>query len=334
LESAGYPVVCLGISPTGRWIDHDRSAKALSEGEEALPEVEGRVMSSLDPLIGSGIEVAFPLVHGTWGEDGTLQGLCEILDIPYVGADVTTSAVAMDKALCKRVLRAAGLPVVDDVVLRPEQFQESANQVEETCRALGLPLFVKPSVGGSSVGVSKVSAWAELKPAVEDAFRFDDEVLIEVGVRGAREIECAVLGGREVEAAMVLGEIVPGRDFYDYEDKYLGDSARLLAPAPVEEGLATTIRSLAVEAFRVIGGTGMARVDFLLSEEGEVTLNELNTVPGFTSISMFPRLWDLSGLPLPQLVERLVEEGVDRHRRRHELDRGIKEWIAGLEARS
>jgi D-alanine-D-alanine ligase len=192
---------------------------------------------------------------------------------------------------------------------------------------LGLPVFVKPSVGGSSVGVQKVATGGDLLPALGFAFGFDDTVLVERAVRG-RELEVAVLGYERLEASCV-GEIVPGREFYDYEDKYLSDTARLIAPAPLPEALAEELRRLAVAAYAAVGGTGLARVDFLV--EGErCFLNEINTLPGFTSISMYPRLWELSGVPLPELVDRLVEIALARHRDRTRLDRGIKDWLRGL----
>ena len=330
LVEAGFEVVSLAISTQGRWIDLKRSEAALLDETKVLHEGDGSVCESLRILQEARVDVVFPIVHGTWGEDGTLQGLCEMLDLPYAGADVGTSAVAMDKDLCKRVLAQAGLPVVEDRVLRRNDFLSRAPEVLEGLRSMELPLFVKPSTGGSSVGVGRVTAWDDLASAIEFAFGFDDKVLVETGVSGAREVECAVIGGQVVEAAQVLGEIVPGSDFYDYEDKYLTDAAELIAPAELTDREAQSIRELAVAAFTAVGGVGMARVDFLLSDKGELFINELNTVPGFTSISMYPRLWELSGLSLSGLVERLVALGIERHQRRHQLDTGIKRWISDL----
>ncbi len=272
----------------------------------------------------------FPIIHGTWGEDGTLQGLCEMLDVPYVGAGVAASAVAMDKALCKQVLASRGLPVVEgEVVSRRDLDDES--EVLKRVEHLGATVFVKPVVGGSSVGVTRVGDTSELPDALREGFRFDDRLLVERAIVG-RELEVAVLGNRTLEAS-VIGEIVPGVEFYDYADKYVTDDARLIAPAQVSDRLTESIRSLATTAFDAVGGWGMARVDFLV-EGGRVPfINEINTLPGFTDISMYPKLWGLTGLALPALVDRLIDIAQSRHQARSELDAGIKSWIANLAAR-
>jgi D-alanine-D-alanine ligase len=330
LEEAGFSVVPVGIAPDGCWLDPGTSRSALNGERDALAPAGRRPVSTLRHLLESEAEVVFPLVHGTWGEDGTLQGLCEMLDLPYVGAGVTSSAVAMDKLFCKRLLAAAGVPVVEFVGVSRQELEADRHRVLERAAELPWPLFVKPSAGGSSVGVRKVTQREELEEAIRSALCFDDRALVERGVSG-RELECSVLGLDDLEAS-VVGEVVPGREFYDYEDKYLSDAAQLLAPAELSEPLAGRVRELAVAAFAAIGGWGMARVDFFLDGE-EVLVNEINTVPGFTRISMYPRLWALSGLPLPRLVERLVEIAVERHRRRRQLDAGIESWLADLAAR-
>jgi D-alanine-D-alanine ligase len=327
LADAGHEVVPLGIAQDGVWVGRELAREALEGRRDALGEAGGAVAPTLARLIEDPPEVVFPIAHGTWGEDGTLQGLCEMLDLPYVGADVTASALAMDKLAAKRVLAAAGLPVVEYDAARRARFA-----ADPACLLAALPdhdgpFFVKPSVGGSSVGVRKVGTREGLAEAVRFAFRFDDAVLVERAVAG-RELECAVLGFRDL-AASEVGEIVPGKEFYDYEDKYLSDAARLIAPAELPERVAEEVRDLAVRAFRAIGGSGMARVDLLL-EGSTPWVNEINTLPGFTRISMFPRLWNLSGVPLPRLVDRLVEIAVERHRDRRRLDAGIKEFLAGL----
>lgn len=330
LEEAGYQVVPVGIAPNGCWLDPQTSRAALIGELDALPSPDEPTPRTLRHLLESGAEVVFPLVHGTWGEDGTLQGLCEMLDLPYAGAGVAASALAMDKLLCKRVLEAAGVPVVEFLGVSRRQLEQGKEAVLGLAAELPLPLFVKPSVGGSSVGVRKVTRRESLEEAIVAALAFDDQVLVERGVEG-RELECSVLGLHELEAS-VVGEIVPGREFYDYEDKYLLDTAQLLAPAQLTDELAQRVREMAVAAFAAVGGWGMARVDFLVDGE-RVYVNEINTVPGFTRISMYPRLWALSGLPLPRLVERLVEIALERHRQRRELDAGIKDWLAALAAR-
>ncbi len=285
------------------------------------------VAPTLRHLLASGVEVLFPIVHGTWGEDGTLQGLCEMIDVAYVGPGVTASALAMDKLLFKRQMEAAGVPVVDYEAIRKSDFEADPQAFLRKAERLPFPVFVKPSVGGSSVGVKKVPDPASLEAGVRFALQFDDAVLVERGVRG-RELECAVLGYQTIEASAV-GEIVPGNDFYDYADKYLQDTAQLIAPAELSPEVTERLRGLAVRAFQAIGGVGLARVDFLV-EGDDVYVNEVNTLPGFTSISMYPRLWGLSGISLPKLVDRLVKIALERHRDRRRLDEGIKEFLEGL----
>jgi D-alanine-D-alanine ligase len=328
LREAGHTVAPLGIAEDGCWIDSAAAAAVLAGDSREIPPVGVPVAPTLRHLLASGVEVVFPILHGTWGEDGTFQGLCEMLDLPYTGAGVTASALAMDKVLSKRQLAAAGVPVVDSETLSRRKFEEDPQEFLGRCERLGLPMFVKPSVGGSSVGVRKVADRSDLAEAVRFALRFDDVVLVERGIQG-RELECAVLGYREIEAS-VVGEIVPGNEFYDYADKYLQDTAGLIAPAELPEAVSNRLRQTAAEAFTAIGGSGFARVDFLLEGEDGLFVNEINTLPGFTSISMFPRLWGLTGLPLPKLVDRLVQIALERHRDRRRLDEGIKEFLAGL----
>lgn len=330
LREAGHHVVPLGIGEDGCWVDGETSQRALDGHVRALAPAGPARGMMLHHLLEASVDVVFPIVHGTFGEDGTLQGLCEMIDLPYVGAGVAASAVAMDKVLCKRALEAAGVPVVEYITIHA---RDGAPVVADRLASLepyGLPLFVKPSVGGSSVGVQRVTDRTELRSAVQQAMKFHDVVLVERGVRG-RELECAVLGNRHVDAS-VLGEIVPGREFYDYEDKYLGDTAKLIAPAELPEAVTEELRTLAVRAFEAIGGEGMARVDFFLEGE-KVYVNEINTLPGFTSISMYPRLWGLSGLPLSQLLDRLVELAFERHAERRSYDDAVRRWVHELEER-
>jgi D-alanine-D-alanine ligase len=331
LTEAGHEVTPLGIAQDGCWVDRAAARTALYGDAPAIPPVGGAVAPTLRHLIDSGVEALFPIVHGTWGEDGTLQGLCEMLDLPYVGPGVTASALAMDKVLSKRQLAAAGVPVVEFESVTRAGFEADPKGFVARLERLPLPVFVKPSVGGSSVGIKKVDSRHCLETSVRFALQFDDAVLVERGVRG-RELECAVLGYGRLEASAV-GEIVPGNDFYDYADKYLQDTARLIAPAPLPPPVADRLRELAVAAFAALGGVGLARVDFFLEGEDRLYVNEINTLPGFTAISMYPRLWELSGVPLPELVDRLVRIAVERHRDRHRLDDGIKQFLADLEGR-
>ncbi len=325
LTEAGHEVVPFGIAEDGCWLAPDEAAPALCGQRERLPAVGRPVAGTLVKLLDHPVDVLFPLVHGTWGEDGSLQGLCEMLDLPYVGAGVTASALAMDKVLCKRALAAVGLPVLEFEAVTAAEFEREPEACRELLADCPPPLFVKPSVGGSSVGVSRVSDRARLPEAVRFALEFDRVALVERGVVG-RELECSVLGHRDPEASAV-GEIVPGNEFYDYQDKYLQDEAQLSYPAVLPGQLTERIRGVAVDAFRAVGASGMARVDFLLEGGERVWINEINTLPGFTRISMYPKLWDVVGVGMPELMDRLLAAAVDRHEDRRALDRGIHAWL-------
>ena len=328
LEQAGHEVLPLPIGPDGGWLAPELGRRALVGEIESLPAAEVAVRATLSRLVEAEVDVIFPLVHGTFGEDGTLQGLCEMADLPYVGADVTASAVAMDKLLAKKILAAAGIPVVDYESVSRLEFAADAEKVLARVGRLGPPpLFVKPSVGGSSVGVVKVESADRLGSSIAQALALDDNALVELSIEG-RELECAVLGYPEV-AASVLGEIRPGHEFYDYADKYLEDGAEILCPAELDDQLAARIRAAAAAAFAAIGGTGMARVDFLLAGE-RFWINEINTLPGFTSISMYPMLWEASGVAPVELVDRLVRAALARHADRRALDQRIRAWLAEL----
>jgi D-alanine-D-alanine ligase len=328
LREAGHQVTPLGIAQDGCWLDRAAAAAMLAGEERAIPPVGVAVAPTLAALLTSGVEVVFPIVHGSWGEDGTLQGLCEMLDLPYVGPGVTASAVAIDKLFTKQLLAAAGVPVLPCETVTRAEFERRPRAFLERLERLPLPLFVKPRSGGSSVGVKRLDQRECAETTVRFALQFDDAVLVERGIAG-RELECAVLGYEQIEASAV-GEIVPGNEFYDYADKYLQDTARLLAPADLPPATAERIRALAVAAFAALGGAGMARVDFLLEGDGSLFVNELNTLPGFTAISMYPRLWELAGVPLPQLTDRLVGIALARHRDRRRLDEAIKSWLEEL----
>ena len=326
LAAAGYDVVPLGIAEDGCWVPRELAEEALAGKVDRLAPRGERPLATLRVLIESGVDGIFPIVHGTWGEDGTLQGLCEMADLPYVGPGVLGSAVAFDKAACKRVLQAVGVPVVDWELVDRSDLENEARLLERLGR-LPLPVFVKPSAGGSSVGVTKVKRHEELMPALRQALAFDDLALVEKGIAG-RELECAVLGYRQIEASGV-GEIVPGKEFYDYADKYLEDGAKLILNAEMPAAQRDRIREIAVRAFAAIGGSGLARVDFLMDDAG-IYLNEINTLPGFTAISMYPKLWEEAGIPLPQLIDRLVQIAFQRHEDVRGLDASIKTWIRSL----
>ena len=312
-----YDVVPVGITRDGRWVLAEEAAKVLAEGGPAAlpPAVEARgpevgAFEALEPD-GSPV-VVFPLLHGPFGEDGTVQGLCELAGVPYVGSGVLGSAACMDKDTTKRLLVAAGLPVTPWLALREWDLDALEERVDAE---LGWPVFVKPAALGSSVGVAKVADPGGLRPAVEAALSYGEWIVVEEAVVG-REIECGVLGDHPPEAS-VPGEIRPSREFYDYEDKYLEDRAELLVPAPLPAEVGEDVRRLAVAAFAAVRAEAMARVDFFLEEEGRgLLVNEVNTIPGFTPISMYPRLWEASGVPYPELVDRLVTLALERHERR------------------
>lgn len=331
LKEAGHEVVPLGIAEDGCFVPREVAEAALEQGQRPIAPRGEPIAETFRHFLASGVEVVFPIVHGTYGEDGTLQGLCEMLDLPYVGAGVATSAVAMDKALCKAQLESAGIPVVEYLRVPRRAFEADRQEALAGAARFGFPVFVKPSVGGSSVGIRRVERAEKLEEAVAFALTFHDVALIERGVKG-RELEVSVLGLSDLEAS-VIGEIVPGRAFYDYEDKYLTDGAKLIAPAELDEKTATRIREAAVRAFAAIGGEGMARVDFFLAEDGALYVNEINTLPGFTRISMYPRLFGLSGLPLAELVDRLVTLAFERHRARRRFDDAIRSFVDEITAK-
>ncbi len=320
LEQAGHAVVAMAIDHGGRWADPDTAEHVLRDSGDRTDEVvafTGR--DPVDPrLLARDADVVFPVLHGPFGEDGTIQGLLEMLDVPYVGCDHSASAVCMDKVLTKRLVAEEGLATAAWVEVPSRRWALDRDGATRDCLELGLPLFVKPVRLGSSVGIRKVTEPGELGPAIEAAHAFDHRVIVEEAVRG-REIEVAVLGNSEPRAA-VPGEVVPGHEFYDYEDKYVDDACQLLAPAPLEAEQQGAARQLAISVYELLGCEGMARVDlFLEPETGALWVNEVNTIPGFTSISMFPRLWGLSGLPPAELVDELVRLALERHRRRAAL---------------
>jgi D-alanine-D-alanine ligase len=309
------PVV---IARSGVWLTPHESERALAriEGETfATVEMEGEGLLTRPAVLAllNEVDMVFPMLHGLQGEDGTVQGLLELAGVPYVGAGVTASAVGMDKALQKALWQQAGLPVVEHIVVTRSELEREgpalARRVEGT---LGYPCFIKPSNGGSSVGVSKVRSREDLGEALGEAARWDRKVLIERFVEG-RELDCAVLGNDE-PAAAPLGEVIPTREFYDFAAKY-DDTAgtQLLAPADLPPGLSARIQEMALAAYRAVDCAGMARVDCFLTAAGEPLLNEINTLPGFTHMSMYPRLWELAGLPYPALLTRLIELGLERH---------------------
>lgn len=332
IDRTRFEVVPIGITRAGAWTlqpDDAELFKLRAELPEVvdngtrvrLPDTAGSRELTLVAADGTesslgDVDVVFPILHGRFGEDGTVQGQLELLDLPYVGNGVLASSLAMDKHMTKSVLAAAGIEVAPWVSLTPARWQGRREPLERRIRALGLPVFVKPSRAGSSVGVTKVAEWDALDAAVELAFAEDTTVLVEAAVVG-REVECAVLEGRDggEPRVSVAGEIVvTGREFYDFEAKYLDpDAAQLICPADLQDGELREMRRIAARAFEAIGGAGLARVDFFLSREGFV-VNEINTMPGFTPISMFPSCWQASGVSYPELITELIELGLAARR--------------------
>jgi len=304
------------IDPSTREEPRARSGQAPSTREEL-----GARSRQVDAHIsGLTLDVVFPVLHGPYGEDGTVQGLLELANVPYVGAGVLASAVGMDKAVMKLVFAAKGLPVGDyDVVLKRDWQRDERKVMTAVVNKLGFPVFVKPANLGSSVGISKAKHATELRAAIALAAQFDRKIVVEAAVPQAREIECAVLGNDDPEAS-VPGEIIPGREFYDYEAKYLEDTSRTVIPADLTERQTEEIRRLAIAAFKAVDCAGMARVDFLLAADtGVLYVNEVNTIPGFTTISMYSKMWEASGLSYSKLVDRLITLAIERHTEKQQL---------------
>ncbi len=343
MDPERYEIVPIGIDREGKWyLEHDAlkvlanttpELRALAAGDTPvtlLPHHDSRALVEVSRpdavAVGANrlpgpLDVVFPVLHGTFGEDGTVQGLLELAGVPYVGSGVLGSSVGMDKDIQKRVLRDAGVPVVKYFAVTRADYDARPAMAKKLARELGYPVFVKPNALGSSIGIHKVKRPADLDPALADAFQYDRKVLIEQSCAG-REFECAVLGNDRPEASTV-GEVVVGggHEFYSYESKYVDPEGALTKiPAALPKPVINRIRKIAVEAFKALSLRGMARVDFLARPDlRRICVNEVNTIPGFTSISMYPKLWEASGLPLPKLIERLIELALEDHRERSAL---------------
>jgi D-alanine-D-alanine ligase len=355
IDKEKYDVVPIGITKDGRWLTAEHaehllqgklmleprnlragdpettpSAAVLARGESVVVPPEpvhrqsGLVPFQTDAAMmrrasdrAINVDVIFPVLHGTFGEDGTIQGLLELADIPYVGAGVLGSAAGMDKDIMKSLFIAAGIPIVKHVTLLRSMWEKEPKKVAKLVGKLKYPVFVKPANLGSSVGISKAHNRKELGPAIEEAAKFDRKIVIEQGVGGAkekaREIECSVLGNDE-PAASVPGEIVPGKEFYDYTAKYVDEGSQLIIPAKLSKSETKKVQDLAIAAFKAVDCSGLARVDFLMDPKTrKIYLNEINTMPGFTAISMYPKLWAASGLAYADLIDRLIQLGIERH---------------------
>ncbi|MGH8293349.1 MAG: D-alanine--D-alanine ligase [Gammaproteobacteria bacterium] len=328
LDKNKYEPVLIGIDKTGRWLMNEPSQfllnstnpklialnKVNSESVALVPQSEGRLTSLNSGHTEQSVDVVFPILHGPFGEDGTIQGLLKLANVPFVGASVLGSAVGMDKDVMKRLLREAGIPVPKFLVFRHNEQLE----FDSVTRALGLPLFVKPANLGSSVGISKAKDRVGFEKAVRDAFRYDNKILVEEAIRG-HEIECAVLGNDD-PIASVPGEIIPTHEFYDYDAKYVDENgARLEAPAKLPPETVKRVQELAIRTFKTLNCEGMGRVDFFLKADGTLLVNEINTIPGFTKISMYPRLWSLSSISYTELIDRLIQLAIARFAQEQKL---------------
>jgi len=335
LDREKYEVIQVGITHGGDWLSGEDVIGAFERGEvEQLTPVAIQAQPGQAGLFARAeagswtsiaeLDLAFPVLHGTFGEDGTIQGLFELAELAYVGAGVLASAVAMDKALFKELMLARGLPVLEYLVLNTTELEADLDGALDRAEAVaGYPLFVKPANLGSSVGINKVRSRSDLLEGMMEAAQYDRRVLVERGVEG-REIEVSLLGNEEPEASMP-GEVIPSDEFYSYRAKYIDGRSELLIPAPIDEETAEEARRIAIEAYRAIDGAGMARVDLLLDKQsGRLYLNEINTIPGFTRISMYPKLWEASGIPYPELMDRLIELGLARQAQKQKLVRSYE----------
>ena len=342
IDRGKYEPIAIKIEKDGQWMLPDQPPMALSAAEviqqaktghlraeerdaSASQALSSRALGGGEPAVLSALnlDVVFPVLHGPYGEDGTIQGLLELANIPYVGPGVLASAAGMDKAVMKVLFAARGLPLCAWRGFVRADWERSRARVLDDVAALGYPMFVKPANLGSSVGISKVKSQIDLVPAIEVALAFDRKVVVEAAVPNAREIECAVLGNDEPEASLP-GEIIPSREFYDYEAKYLDDDSKSVIPADLPAATVASVKRLSIEAFRAIDAAGLARVDFLLARDsGEIVLNEINTMPGFTSISMYSKMWDASGVGYAELVHRLIQLALERHNLKQKLKTSV-----------
>ena len=342
IDQDKYAVILIGITKNGRWIGGDDPLMALEDGDEAINQCLDTILlvnpsnNSLlqisremgDAKINVSnirdIDVVFPVLHGTFGEDGAVQGLLELADIPYVGSGVLGSSVGMDKGVFKSVMCTADLPVLPFMTInRSEYWRDPEIIVNGVVEQLTLPVFIKPANLGSSVGITKANDIVELNSGLDEACKWDRRIVIEEGV-DAREIEVSVLGNDDPQVS-IAGEVIPQRDFYDYDAKYVCDDSELLIPAPIASDQLVRVQEMAIVAYKAVDCSGMARVDFLLEKSsGKLWINELNTIPGFTNISMYPKLWQASGIEYPELIDTLIELALERKKQRDKTQRSFE----------
>ena len=332
LDKNKYEVIPIGIDKNGKWLLSDKSNYLLNSNNPNLIKLnktnkeislyaqgEGSLVSTKGNIdIVKKIDVAFPVMHGPFGEDGSMQGLLKLAGVPFVGPSVLGSAVGMDKDVMKRLFRDAGIPIGKFLTF----FAGDKISFKEVKNKLGLPVFVKPANLGSSVGINKVKNEKVWKHALEDAFKYDSKIVVEENING-REIECSVLGN-EKPVASIPGEIIANQEFYSYDAKYIDQSSVAEIPAKIDKKTIKEVQILAVKAFKVLNCEGMGRVDFFLKKNGEILVNEINTIPGFTQISMYPKMWEKSGLPLPKLLDKLIDLAIERFKKEQKLKTTVK----------
>ncbi|TSC65901.1 MAG: D-alanine-D-alanine ligase [Candidatus Berkelbacteria bacterium Gr01-1014_85] len=318
IDTDKYEPVLIGIDKNGKWFLTDSSEFPFSNEAcniTLVPQSNGKIVNLDNPVSDLSIDVVFPILHGPYGEDGTMQGLLKLANVPFVGAGVLGSAIGMDKDVMKRLLRDAGIPIGKFLTFK----EQDMPNYEEIVKNLGLPFFVKPANMGSSVGVSKVSEKKDFDKAIQVAFKYDRKILIEENIIG-REIECSVLGN-DHPIASIPGEIISGHDYYSYEAKYIDEHGAILEiPAKLSDELVNKVQALAIKTFKTLSCEGLGRVDFFLNEDGDVLVNEINTIPGFTSVSMYPKLWEASGVSYTELIDRLIQLALERFEQEQKLN--------------
>lgn len=340
LNKKKYKIIPIGITKEGEWVSGPRVLDYLKKGKKPpdyykkiiLPDPKKRALFAYRKGIIKelSLDVVFPVLHGPYGEDGTIQGLLELANIPYVGAGVLASALGMDKVIQKKLFKEAGLPVVKFLYFTQKEWLKNKNKIiKEIDQKLGFPCFTKPANLGSSVGISKIHFKKELEKGIKIALKYDRKIIVEKAVRKAREVELSVLGNNEPWVS-IPGEIIPSREFYDYNAKYVDDASELIIPAPLPKVIVKKLQNFALKAYKIIDCSGMARVDFLIEKKtNKIYLSEVNTIPGFTAISMYPKLWEASGLSYPRLIEKLIKLALEKHREKSKLAtfyKPKKEW--------
>lgn len=303
-DRAKYDIYPIAVDKKGNWLDKEKSESIIEDKSiQEVPILKNPTKKGLNNFLKVDFDVIFPLIHGPYGEDGRIQGFFDLLDIPYVGANVLGSAVGMDKGIMKKLFDYNNLRQTEFIILRKNYYNEKFFKINNFIEKQGLPIFIKPANLGSSIGISKVSRQEDIKEAVDIAFQYDNKIVVEKAVY-AREIECSVLGKNEFKASLP-GEIIPSHDFYDYQSKYEDEKTKLIIPAKLDDKIIQEVQEIAIKAFEIIECEGLARVDFFLQDE-EVYINEINTIPGFTKYSMYPKLWEASGITYPDLIDELI----------------------------